>query len=100
MRLKYGRPYQNRLISLQCKLAKIVTKAHNLVLSVAVNGMFEKISCQDPGNILVFRTGTIGDFVCALPPLSFLRQADLHGFRRGTRWHCPSTETCCFPEKS
>ncbi len=36
--------------------------------------LFRHKASQDPANILVLRSGTIGDFVCCLPALSFLRQ--------------------------
>jgi len=65
-----------RWLPLSC--AKLLTRVCNSLIRFLVSALFVRTACKDPSDILVLRSGAIGDFICCLPALSFLRQKFPH----------------------
>lgn len=58
----------------QIRLARLGMKLFNACVRLVVLLLFRNRSTGHPSAILVLRTGTIGDFVCGIPALAFLRR--------------------------
>jgi heptosyltransferase-2 len=63
----------NGAIGVQRTLARFCARIGNVVLLVLTRLLFQW-SAEEPSRILVFRTGGIGDFVCALPAIAYIRR--------------------------
>lgn len=64
----------NRPGRIPAGIARLMNRACRFGLRLVVAALYARAESASPRLILVFRTGTIGDMVCALPALAWLRQ--------------------------
>jgi len=62
----------NKIQQLQCRIVQVLHRAGNAMLRNAQGVFFQKNSA--PRRILIFRTGSFGDSLCAIPAIQSIRR--------------------------